>query len=50
MAAISNDWLPVLKEEFGKPYYRQLLQTVRSGVPRLTRSSLRGRIFSMRFT
>lgn len=28
MAAISNDWLPVLKEEFGKPYYRQLFQTV----------------------
>lgn len=24
MPAISNDWLPVLKQEFGKPYYRDL--------------------------
>ena len=24
MAAISNDWLPALKPEFGKPYYREL--------------------------
>ncbi len=24
MAAISNDWLPALKPEFGKPYYKDL--------------------------
>ena len=24
MAAISNDWLPALRPEFGKPYYREL--------------------------
>ena len=24
MPAIDNDWLPVLKEEFGKPYYKEL--------------------------
>jgi len=25
---ITNDWLPVLKSEFGKPYYKKLYQTV----------------------
>ena len=29
MAMISNDWLPAVKEEFGKPYYRKLYQFVR---------------------
>lgn len=28
MAAISNDWLEVLQDEFKKPYYKQLFQTV----------------------
>lgn len=28
MAAIDNDWLEPLQEEFRKPYYRQLYQTV----------------------
>lgn len=28
MAAINNDWLDALKEEFGKPYYRELFQKV----------------------
>ena len=28
MAAISNDWLPVFRGEFRKPYYKQLYQTV----------------------
>lgn len=28
MAAIQNDWLEVLQEEFRKPYYKQLFQTV----------------------
>ncbi len=28
MAAISNDWLEALKGEFGKPYYKELFQTV----------------------
>lgn len=28
MAAISNDWLEVLRDEFKKPYYKQLFQTV----------------------
>ena len=28
MAAISNDWLAALKGEFGKPYYKELFQTV----------------------
>ena len=28
MPPISNDWLAVLKDEFRKPYYRQLHQTV----------------------
>ena len=28
MAAISNDWLPVLKPEFGKEYYRELYRFV----------------------
>ena len=28
MAAITNDWLDVLKDEFSKPYYRDLFQTV----------------------
>ncbi len=28
MAAISNDWLEVLKGEFRKPYYKELFQTV----------------------
>ena len=27
MAAISNDWLEVLRDEFKKPYYKQLFQT-----------------------
>lgn len=26
---ITNDWLPPLKPEFGKPYYRKLYETVR---------------------
>lgn len=30
MAAISNDWLEVLKPEFGKPYYKDLYLKVRS--------------------
>ncbi len=30
MPPISNDWLPVLKPEFSKPYYRKLHQTVLS--------------------
>lgn len=28
MAAINNDWLEALKDEFGKPYYKKLFQTV----------------------
>lgn len=28
MAAINNDWLEALKEEFRKPYYKQLFATV----------------------
>lgn len=28
MAAISNDWLEALKDEFKQPYYRELFQTV----------------------
>ena len=28
MSAINNDWLDVLKEEFKKPYYRKLFETV----------------------
>lgn len=28
MAAITNDWLDVLKDEFSKPYYRELFNTV----------------------
>ena len=28
MPPISNDWLPPLKEEFGKEYYKQLYKTV----------------------
>lgn len=28
MAAIQNDWLDVLKEEFRQPYYKKLFQTV----------------------
>ena len=28
MAAISNDWLEVLKSEFRKPYYKKLFETV----------------------
>lgn len=28
MAAISNDWLEVLQDEFKKPYYKKLFQTV----------------------
>lgn len=30
MAAISNDWLPALKAEFGKDYYRKLYEKVKS--------------------
>lgn len=30
MAAIDNDWLPVLKEEFNKPYYRKLYEFVKN--------------------
>ena len=29
MAAISNDWLPAIQEEFKKPYYRELYRFVR---------------------
>ena len=29
MAMISNDWLPALKEEFGKPYYAKLFEFVK---------------------
>ena len=29
MPGISNDWLPVLKEEFGKPYYAELYRFVK---------------------
>lgn len=29
MSAIDNDWLPVLEEEFKKPYYRELYKFVR---------------------
>lgn len=28
MAAINNDWLEALKDEFRKPYYKQLFETV----------------------
>ena len=28
MAAINNDWLEALKDEFGKPYYKKLFETV----------------------
>ena len=28
MAAINNDWLEDLKDEFGKPYYKKLFDTV----------------------
>ncbi len=28
MSAIENDWLPAMKEEFAKPYYRKLYQKV----------------------
>ena len=28
MAAISNDWLPALQDEFKKPYYKKLHQTI----------------------
>ena len=28
MSAINNDWLDALKEEFKKPYYRKLFETV----------------------
>ncbi len=28
MPAISNDWLPILSEEFRKPYYKKLYETV----------------------
>lgn len=28
MAAINNDWLDALKEEFKKPYYKKLFETV----------------------
>ena len=28
MAAINNDWLDALKEEFRKPYYKQLFEKV----------------------
>ena len=28
MAAINNDWLEVLKDEFKKPYYKQLFAKV----------------------
>lgn len=28
MAAINNDWLDALKEEFSKPYYRELFKKV----------------------
>ncbi len=30
MAQISGDWLPVLQEEFRKPYYRQLYEFIKS--------------------
>ncbi|MGX8687289.1 MAG: uracil-DNA glycosylase, partial [bacterium] len=30
MAAISNDWLPVLAPEFRKPYYKDLFQFVQT--------------------
>lgn len=29
MAAISNDWLGPMSEEFKKPYYRKLYETVK---------------------
>ena len=29
MAGINGDWYEVLKEEFGKPYYKQLFQTIK---------------------
>ena len=29
MAMITNDWLPAVREEFAKPYYRQLYQFVK---------------------
>lgn len=28
MAAINNDWLDALKDEFKKPYYKKLFETV----------------------
>ena len=30
MAAISNDWLPALKPEFGKDYYKELYRFINS--------------------
>ena len=30
MAMITNDWLPALKDEFSKPYYRDLYQFVKT--------------------
>ncbi|MCL2254352.1 MAG: uracil-DNA glycosylase [Lachnospiraceae bacterium] len=30
MAMISNDWLPMIQDEFGKPYYRELYNFVKS--------------------
>ena len=30
MAMITNDWLPALKEEFGKPYYAKLFEFVKT--------------------
>ena len=29
MAGINGDWYEALKEEFGKPYYKQLFQTIK---------------------
>ena len=29
MAAITNDWLPALKEEFSKDYYKKLFEFVK---------------------
>ena len=28
MGAISNDWAEALKEEYSKPYYRELYKTI----------------------
>ena len=42
---ISNDWLPVFQGEFRKPYYKQLYQTVMTGIQYAENLSGAGRYF-----